>query len=166
MKIIETRLSEKQFINATLVLLTQKRITWIAPVIGIFLLVSTLFSRGKSSNSFGMLLVPFIYLIVFSGLLPLLTWFRAKKIYNARSSRAKEKISYEFQDNQLDIRGESFTATLSWDKIHKVTTTKNWLFIWQNSQYANCIPKKDVWEGEIMKLREILEKNKVRNNLK
>jgi hypothetical protein len=166
MKIIETQLSEKEFIKANMVLLAQKRITWIAPAIGLLLLMSNLVTRNKSSSLLGIFLVPIIYLIIFSAILPLLTWFRAKKLYNARSSRAKEKINYEFLDNQLEIRGESFNATLSWDKIHKVTATKNWVFIWQNSQYANCIPKTDIWEGEIMKLREILNDNKVKHNLK
>jgi hypothetical protein len=109
---------------------------------------------------------PFLIIapVILLGIFPLMVFIKAKKLYGA--SRAGEKIIYEFQDNQFLITGESFSSQLSWDKIYKVTTTKNWIFIWQNSQQANPIPKKDIWEGEILKLREILDRNKVKHNFK
>ena len=161
MKIIETRLTEKEFVNACMVLLYKKPIAWLFPVIGVIFLLSTLLNfmaPGAQSNY----LTPVLFAIIFTGMLPLMTYLKAKKTYNAPNSRVKEKIQYEFQDTQFSIRGESFNAQLSWDKILKVTTTKKWLFIWQNSQHANAIPRKDVWEGELLKLREILEANKVK----
>jgi uncharacterized membrane protein (DUF485 family) len=161
MKIIETRLTEKEFINASMVLLYKKPIVWLFSFIGIIFLISFLlnFVPSKTPPNYVM---PVFFGVLIGGMFPLTTYFKAKKEYNAHNSRIKEKIEYEFQDNQFIIRGESFNAQLSWDKIHKVTTTKKWLFIWQNSQHANAIPKKDIWKGELLKLREILDANKVK----
>jgi len=165
MKIIETRLTEKEFINASMVIVFRKRITYIFPAIGIVLLLINLTNPSKSMSIAGVLLGPVIYLVLFSAIIPLLTYIHAKRIYNARSSRAKEKILYEFDDKRLSIKGESFEANLSWEKIYKVTLTKNWLFIYQNSNYANPIPKNSIWEGELMKLKEILDAKNVKHNL-
>jgi len=162
MKIIETKLSEKEFINANMVLLYKKRGAWINIVIGGLLLIYFLFTWFESERTYfdpTLIIAP----VILIGLLPLLTYFRAKKLFG--NSRAGEKIIYEFRDNQFVITGESFNSQLSWDKIYKVTGTKNWIFVWHNSQQANPIPKKDIWEGEILKLREILDTNKVKNNL-
>src|ERR1044071_3659496 len=108
MKIIETQLTEKEFINACMVILFKKPIAWLAPVLGIFLMLSTFTQPNQSFNSPMIYIAPLLYLIIFSGMLPLITYLRAKKVFNAPNSRVKEKIVYEFQDTQLSIRGESF----------------------------------------------------------
>lgn len=96
--------------------------------------------------------------------MPLLTYFGAKRNFTA-NKRISETIEYHFDNDYLSMKGESFNSQLTWDKIYKVTQTKNWLLIWQNSQIANPIPKRDIWEGQISDLKEILDKYKVKNNL-
>jgi len=63
------------------------------------------------------------------------------------------------------MTGESFHSQLTWDKVYKVTETKNWILIWQNRQIANAIPKRDVWDGQIEDLKKILTAHKIKNNL-
>ena len=161
MKIIETQLTEKEFINANMVLLYQKRTTWFPLIVGILILMYAIFTLIFYPSRVD--LITFGIPLIVIGVLPSSAYFRAKKIFH--SSRANEKILYEFRENQLVITGESFSSQLTWDKIHKVTGTKNWIFVWHNSQLANPIPKKDIWEGEILKLREILDANKIKHNL-
>lgn len=165
MNIIKTKLTEKQFINASLVLLFKKPVAWLFPIIGFFLILINMV-QPKGAGTLTTYIVPVAYLIIFGGMLPLVTYFKARTMYRVASSRARENIEYEFQNNQFLIRGESFNANFSWDKVQKVTETKKWLFIWLNSQAANPIPKEDIWEGELLKLREILVANKVKHNLK
>ena len=165
MNIIRTKLTEKQFTNASMVVLSKKPVAWLFPIIGFFLIVINM-SSPSNAGSLTTYIVPVAYLIIFGGMLPLVTYFKARTMYRAANSRAKENIEYEFQDTHFIIRGESFNANFSWDKVQKVTETKNWLFIWFNSQAANPIPKEAIWEGELMKLKEILNANKVKNNLK
>lgn len=63
------------------------------------------------------------------------------------------------------MKGESFNSQLSWDKIYKVTKTKNWLLIWQNRQIANPIPIEDIGEEQISDLKKILDRHNVKNNM-
>ena len=76
-----------------------------------------------------------------------------------------ETIEYQFYKEYLVVKGESFSTESTWDKIYKVTQTKNWVFIWQSRQAANIIPRRDIWEGDLTHLKEILEGHKVKNNL-
>ncbi|MEI9957623.1 MAG: YcxB family protein [Ferruginibacter sp.] len=110
--------------------------------------------------SYSQVIVPIVMLSV----TPLLTYFTAKKNYNS-NQRISEAIEYQFEKDNLIIKGESFNSQLSWDKIYKVTQTKNWILIWQNSQIANPILKRDIWEGEIESLKVILNGHGVKNNL-
>ena len=97
-------------------------------------------------------------------MLPLMTYLAAKRNFKA-NRRISEIVQYTFDEQNLTIKGESFNSQYSWDKIHKVSQTKNWLLIWQNRQVANPIPKRDVWDGEMQDLKEILMRHNVKNNL-
>jgi hypothetical protein len=162
MKIIETQLSLDQFFKANLAIYYRRRGNQVGLIIGILLLI------------FIFLILPFhtiissplyiIFLVVFFGISPLMLYIQSKRVYT--TSRIKEKINYEFQEKEIIVRGESFSSQFTWNKIHKVTVTKNWVFIWQNSLQALPIPKKDIWEGEILKMREILDANNVKHNFK
>ncbi|WP_276502864.1 YcxB family protein [Terrimonas pollutisoli] len=107
-----------------------------------------------------MIIAPVFMLIGF----PLLQYFASKRDYTS-NKRISETIEYQFGKDLLFVKGESFTAQLTWDKIYKVSKTKNWLLIWQNKQVANVIPRRDIWEGDIIELKEILQIHNVTNNL-
>ena len=94
----------------------------------------------------------------------MLTYFGAKKNYKT-NQRITENIEYQFGEDNLIVKGESFNSQLTWNKIYKVTQTKNLVLIWQNRQVANAIPKRDIWEGQIEELKIILDRHKIKNNL-
>lgn len=75
-------------------------------------------------------------------------------------------MEYHFEDDQLTVKGESFSSQYTWEKVYKVTETKKWIFIWQSRQIANLIKKRDIADVQISILKEILDRNKVKNNLK
>ncbi|QEC54927.1 YcxB family protein [Flavisolibacter ginsenosidimutans] len=106
------------------------------------------------------ILAPTVVLFV----IPLITYFAAKRNYRT-AARMNEVIEYNFTRDFLDVKGESFSSQLGWNKFYKITKTKNWLLVWQNNRSANIIPMRDVWESQLEELKEILQKNKVKNNL-
>ena len=61
--------------------------------------------------------------------LPGITYFSTQKNYKA-NQRISEQIEYKFHQDNFETVGESFQSVLSWNKIHKVNKTKNWLLIW------------------------------------
>ncbi|MGN6604848.1 MAG: YcxB family protein [Ginsengibacter sp.] len=98
-------------------------------------------------------------------ILPVLLFFTAKKNY-ASNKRIHEEMEYNFENNFLAIKGESFNSQISWDKIYKVSKTKRWLFIWQTGYVANAIPKSDLSKAALVELKQILTAQVVKNNLR
>ncbi|WP_462222768.1 YcxB family protein [Ferruginibacter sp.] len=159
--LIKSQLTEKDFIKINLVLLYSKiSIKIFTVLIFIFLLITIVTVILIPSVSFTQLIVPVVMLLF----LPLFTYFVAKRNFNI-SNRISELIEYNFDNENLTMKGESFNSQLSLDKIAKVAITKNWLLIWQNRQFANPIPKRDISALQLTELKEILDSKKVKNNL-
>jgi hypothetical protein len=117
------------------------------------------FSHGR-----GFYLDVIVWPFLAVGFLSLFTLLGA--VLNYRSNaRIKETIEYNFGDKYLEVKGDSFSSQLTWDKIYRVTRTKNWLLIWQSRQVANVIPLRDIWAGDVTRLKEILDSHQVKNNL-
>jgi hypothetical protein len=160
--IIRTKLSKEDFIRVNFVLLYSRFFVKIITALSIIYFVVSLLALFFDSTNFniGRLIGP----VLFAAALPLITYLSARRNY-ASAPRISETIEYEFDKNNLLVKGESFSSQLSWNKIYKVSKLKNWILIWQNSQVANAIPRRDIWEGDIMKLKEILDMLQVKNNL-
>ncbi|MFD2919119.1 YcxB family protein [Terrimonas rubra] len=159
--LIKTKLSERDFINANLVMLYNKPFLRFAT--GLVLASCVLFfvcSFFLPSVSVRSAILPVLAISA----LPLATYFSAKKIFK-KSTTLGESINYELDEDAINIHGESFTGQLAWTKVHKVTKTRNWLLIWQNSQQASPIPRRNVRDLDLPKIAGILNKNGVKNNL-
>ena len=158
--IIKSRLTEKDFINVNFTMwLRRPLIKILIGIYGlIFLsgLISLIFSKAHLSQ----VLATFLFIT----LLPILIYFAAKRNY-ASNKRISETIEYKFEKDVLIVTGESFNSQLTWDKVYKVTKTKNWLVIWQNRQVANVIPNRDLQQSSISELKKILSVHRVKNNL-
>jgi len=159
---IKTNLSQRDFINVNFVLLWKRRSLKI--VFGIALLSMIYSTYMQFSHGKGFYLDVIVWPFMALGFLSLFTLLGA--VLNYRSNaRIKETIEYNFGDKYLEVKGDSFSSQLTWDKIYRVTRTKNWLLIWQSRQVANVIPLRDVWAGDVTKLKEILDSHQVKNNL-
>lgn len=158
---IKSKLTEQDFINVNFVLLYSKiSMKIFTGIIIFFLIISVMTTFLFSKISYSQI---FVFIFMLSAI-PILTYFTAKKNFVA-SQRISETIEYQFDKDNMFVKGESFTSQLTWNKIYKVTQTKNWILIWQNRQIANPIPKKDILEGKIEDLKKILKEHNVKNNL-
>jgi hypothetical protein len=162
--LIQTKLTQADFINVNFVLLYQKLLIKILTVIGLlaalFVASDKILGLGFTSQEPSNYVFPLVILVG----LPIITFLSAKKNY-AATKRIQETIEYKFTNEYLEIKGESFNSQLGWNKFYKVTKTKKWVFIWQNNSAANIISRKDIWDSQIEELKEILESHKVKNNL-
>lgn len=161
--IIKTQLTQKDFINGSLVLLYSKwNLKIISIIAGLMFIASlVIFAAGPQYGDPTSSMLVSLFMALW---LPGLTYFSAKKNYNT-NSRASEPIEYTFEENAMTITGSSFNATLSWNKFYKVSKTKNWVLIWQTSKSANLIPRRDITDNEIGYLKKIITSNRVKNNL-
>lgn len=158
---IQTKLSEKDFINANLTMLYSKPFlrfaTGLVMVSCLLFFICSFFVPSISVRS------AILPLLAISAL-PMATYFSAKKIFK-KSTSLGESITYEFGNEDIKITGETFHGQLAWNKVYKVTKTKNWLLIWQNNQQASPIPRRSVRELDIPHIAAILNQQGVKNNL-
>lgn len=158
---ISTKLTLADYTRASFELLWRKTMI---RVILIIVSVSWLLSSGATvfiqkkvdASAF----LPLLFFLLFFVVL----YFSIKRSYRT-NPRAAETIEYRFGAERLFVKGQSFDAQLSWDKIYKVTLGKRFLLIWQNVAVAQAIPRRDVWESHVAALKDILELHNVRNNL-
>ncbi len=135
--LIKSKLTEQDFINATFVLQYSKvSIKILTGLICFFLLISIFTATFLPGVSFSQIIIPLAMFMA----IPVMTYFNAKRNF-AADNRISESIEYNFDNDYLLMKGESFNSQLTWDKVYKVTQTKNWILIWQNKQIANPISK-------------------------
>lgn len=158
---VHTKLTKKDYINASLtVMFSRPFVRYFLVIIFLIALINTVSGISNGANPLSGILPPLIILILYSSFV----YFSVGKAYTS-NARASESMEYSFEEGNLIIKGESFKSELSWDKVLKVTQTKNWLLVWQNRQIANAIPKRDIPAGLPAGLKAILAKNGVKNNL-
>jgi hypothetical protein len=157
---ITTKLSEKDHTNASFTILWHRRTVKIIIAIFIFTCLFNFIATIGGQASIKEILP----LIIMLGLISLVINFSIKKSYKS-SNRISETITYNFKEDTYSITGESFNSELTWDKLQKVTLTKNWLLLWQTKITANAIPRRDVDDSILKNLKVILSKHKVSNNL-
>jgi hypothetical protein len=143
-------MSEKDYIDAIFSITYGKPIMKIFTFMTGFAVVSAVPMMFLYPKSFSLtqMAFPFLFFVV----LPLVVYASAKRDFKT-NSRFSETICYRFYEDNLEMVGESFNSTFSWEKVFKVTQTKKMVFIWQNAQVSNPIPKRDIWEGDLAELK-------------
>ena len=159
---IKTKLTQQDFIGASIAL-TYKRIsTKIITGIGVlflgYIIYSSILYSGIADTY--VFILPIIMM-----LLPVILSYLTARLNYSTNKRSSENIEYTFSDDFFFIRGESFNSQLSLGKIYKVSQTRNWILIWQNRLIATPIPKRDLLESDIRTLKTLLDFHGVKNNL-
>ncbi|MCB0515263.1 MAG: YcxB family protein [Chitinophagales bacterium] len=161
--ILTTKLSLKDYIKVSYHLTYRKLAIKFITGIGLFILVSIIFSYSSLTQ------FPWIQLIFglyFTVVIAILVYFYAIRNYKS-NRRISETINYEFDSENIQITGESFSSKLTWNKIYSVTENKDWILIWQSRQIANIVPKRDFKEGELQAFKDIVKSQSgLKNKLK
>ena len=150
--ILTTKLSFEDFIKVNYHLLYRKLSMKFMTGFGLLLLLMVTFSFNNFKEFPWFLLIFGLFLSVGQ---PVLVFFTAKKNYRS-NGRISETINYEFDNENIQITGESFNSKLTWNKIYSVTENKDWILIWQSRQIANVVPKRDFKNGELQAFKDIL----------
>ncbi|MBA2610442.1 MAG: YcxB family protein [Bacteroidetes bacterium] len=160
---ISTKLNINDYIKATFQLFYRKWSMILLTVIGI----SMLLMIPASNNFFNKFPIgQLVFGLIFTVALPILIYINARKNYRS-NKRISETINYEFDNTEIRLNGESFSANLTWDKTYSVTENNYWILIWQNKQVVNIIPKKDFTVEKLNFFKEIVNKQTgLKNKLK
>jgi hypothetical protein len=85
----------------------------------------------------GIIVIPYFGIIITS-----------KRNYESNKIHS-ECIRYEFENETISLIGESFNAQLSINTLFNLVETKHFFLIFQNPQFANVIPKRDISKEQI-----------------
>ncbi|MBS9524005.1 YcxB family protein [Litoribacter alkaliphilus] len=156
---IHTGLSFKDYRRANFFLLYRRNMTRGMLVLGVLLILGTVvlyFLRPDYYSSFPILPIALGAAMV---LLPPLSLLRSSKKNYFGDARLREKFTYKLDRERIQVLGESFDTTFSWKKLYKFEVSDHWVLLWQNAQMALLIPKRDVTEGQIQRLKDIAGKH-------
>lgn len=154
---IETKIEFKDYLDWNIQLILRKPIVFISPVIILILVFFNI-------NEFNF----YLYLIVLAGILiwaPFKIFHKIKKDFYSNPT-LQESITYNFSSDKIQIFGETFESEFSWSTINRIIETKNWFTIYQSSNIANLIPKKNFTQQQIIELRNIITQNNVKSRLR
>ena len=102
---------------------------------------------------------PYFHLIFglfVTGFLPFSVYRSATKNYTS-NQRLSEVIMYEFDIEQIRIKGESFNSELTWPKTHRVLELNDWILIYQNKLVANIIPKDSFSSEQLAEFKQLVK---------
>ena len=161
--ILTTKLSIEDYIKVNYHLFNRRWPIKVLTGIGIFLILISLITLFSGDNSSWFLLILGLF---FSMGLRVTVYMNAKSSYKS-DGRISETITYEFDEEKIQVIGESFNSKLTWNKIYSVTENKDWVLIWQNRQIANVVPKRDFKDGELRTFKSIIKlQSGLKNKLK
>lgn len=156
---INTTLSYEDYRRANYFLLYRKKVTLISLIVGVILLVGTMSVYLFVPDFYAQFpVLPMALGLLLVLLPPLSVWRSSAKNYRS-DPRMQENFRYEFDEEKIQITGQSFDTVLSWSSIYKLEVTNNWLLIWQNPQMAMLLPKRDVRPEQIEGLKRMAGKN-------
>ena len=139
--IVETQLTLDSYIRLIFTLTYRKGFIVFITAMGLLSLISVFFPFGAAglpgNEPFYPQLLPGLFILV---VIPLVTYIGAKKNYYS-NARLSERITYEFTEEKIIIRGESFTTEQDWAKLYQVKEIRNWVLLYQSRQIANLISK-------------------------
>ena len=160
--VTKSRLTLKEFTKANFVLRYSTFIGWISVILALILLIAAtvlaVFVPDILTSE------SFIFPVVIMGLSPALLYIRSRVMYK-KNARLQEELEFDFGQENLSFKSASFSTTMKWEAVHKVKTTKNWLFLYTTRLMAIPIPKKNLMGIDLFALKQILDRYKVKNNL-
>lgn len=157
---IEIQLSLEDYINVNMHITFRKIIIKVFTGIGILFLLIALFNLTTwltTDLNPNFPLGEFILGFIFTFGLPLFVYWNSRLNYKS-NARIRERITYSFTEDLLEIKGESFNTQMTWEKMFKVTESKDLILLWQNRQLANVIPKKYLNSEQLKELKALILK--------
>ncbi len=106
-----------------------------------------------------------VYWAIFFTFIIIRSYFSVKKAFFSNKN-IQEMIIYTFTDQKIRTEGETFDADFTWDAVYKVKENKDWFLIYQSAQVMNMVPKKNLTQDQVLKLRNIIKTNNVKAKLR
>lgn len=154
--VIISHLTFKDYLKTNYELIYKKGSTIFFTIIGLFMITMCVFSAVNFPEE-PIDTVPLIMGCVLLLIYPISIYFSSKKVYTT-TKRIGERIEYTFDEEVIVVKGESYETTFSWDKLYKVTTTRECLLLWESELVAVIIPKRYFSLDQLDLIKGIVDK--------
>jgi hypothetical protein len=91
--------------------------------------------------------------------LPVLTFFTIGQAY-AKNKHFNEKIEFNIEDNNLELIGQTFRSSFTWDQITKVKESNKFFVLYQGRLLLTLINKENNSKETADKLRQFFKDKK------
>jgi hypothetical protein len=158
---ITTQLSQKDYIQASLIILYRKPLVFIVSFLLLILLGvnMTMMMLGYRITADAIAL-PIVLLFV----TPFSTFISSRRSYKANKT-AGERLNYEFKGNTLTVSANGASSQAKISDFQKAFKSSKWIFLVNSAKNVNPIPRRDITEQQLAEIKSILTKNGVRSNL-
>ncbi|MEO6521573.1 MAG: YcxB family protein [Mucilaginibacter sp.] len=162
--IINSQLTAQQYQNINIHFMWL-RVRWILAIAIVFLLIC-FFSVPAAQRGDSVLLWAAGIFFVYVPLFPVLSYFKSGKEYKKNTSMG-EKKEYVFNDENIQINGETTNMTMDWKHVNKVKErSKDFIILAFNNKSMICLPKSNFNANELSAFKGIIKDKGVKNDLK
>jgi len=136
-------------------------------VLGIILLlslISFILDYIIPSDEYPARIISYIYIILIPILYNGLLFYNYNKAYN-NSVALKDGISLILNESGYHSKTNTTSSSLQWLNIKKVKLYNNFIDFHFNKKNVSDVPRRFIEDYKLLELKEILEKNQVKNNL-
>lgn len=156
---IKTRLNFEEYKKLIFILIYKKPIVIFITVLGLYMIVHASLSYFGIIRINNNITIQFIFGIIITFLIPYNIYKSSKKNFET-NKRIQEEIEYNFTNEKIIVKGESFNLEHEWNKITRIKELKDCFLIYQSKTSADIIPKRNLLESEIQELRNIFNQQK------
>ena len=156
---INTKLNLEEYRKLLFILTYRKPWTIFVTLFGFFMIAIGCVTYFGITNDTEKMTFQFVIGIILIFLTPYKVFATTKRNFNS-NQRLQEEIEYEFTNEKMKIKGESFNSEFDWYNTNKIEELNNWFLIYQSSTTGNLIPKKNLSKTEIEQLRNIFNEQK------
>ncbi|OCX50274.1 hypothetical protein BEL04_23480 [Mucilaginibacter sp. PPCGB 2223] len=97
-----------------------------------------------------------VILVTMAITLPVTILLIAKRSFKS-NLMVQELIAYEFSDEGVKVKGESFSSDYKWSKLHKVAITNDWLLLYPSKMLAIFVKTNEVSAENLEQLKHLFK---------
>jgi len=153
---IKSKIERKDYINLMYRLTYRRPVIILMTIIGIVMLIFSITHFLGLYHSEKPPFFPLVFGTFVVAMLPFSVYRSAIKNYKSHQ-RLSELITYEFDDEQIRIKGNSFSSELTWAQTYKLLELNHWILIYQNRQVANVISKETFSSEQLIEFRKLIK---------
>ncbi len=135
--VIESELTLKKYRNFCFAYMYEHPLYRMLTLYAVIMIFFLFFDTPDNSIIFSVQLISIIIILV---VLPLRILRNSDRRYEG-SKLLNGKRIYEFTDNIVSVRGESFKSEYHWENVTKMKELKNWIVIFFGKRSGFVIPK-------------------------